>query len=92
MNKSDLVDAIANDTGATKVATSIFIDSFIDNIICALKNRESVALPGFGSLVVSPRAARTGRNPQTGAAIKIAASYAVRFKPGKKLKETVSGK
>ena len=92
MNKSDLVDAIASDTGATKAATLIFIDSFIDNIISALKKTESVTLPGFGSFAVSPRAARTGRNPQTGAAIKIEASYVVRFKPGKKLKETVSGK
>ncbi|MCX7090242.1 MAG: HU family DNA-binding protein [Legionellales bacterium] len=92
MNKSDLVDAIAGETGATKAATANFIDSFVENIISALKKGESVALPGFGTLEVRPRAARTGRNPQTGAEIKIAASHVVRFKPGKKLKETVAGK
>jgi DNA-binding protein HU-beta len=91
MNKSELIEAIANGLGATKADTSRFIDTFMDTVIDALKNGDKVELTGFGSWSTGNRSERMGRNPQTGAAIKIKASRVARFKAGKSLKEAVQG-
>lgn len=92
MNKAELIDAIAQELEVPKAAAGRFIDSFVHHIIKNLSKGESVVIPGLGSFVVSNRAARKGRNPQTGAEIKIAASRVARFRPAKKLKDSVSGK
>ena len=92
MNKTELVDELAHRAEITKVAASNNIDHLIAIIIEELSEGGEVALPGFGSFVVTPRAARLGRNPQTGEVINIAADRVVKFKPGKKLKESVSTK
>ena len=92
MNKTELVDELASCAEITKVAASNCIDHLILIIIEVLSKGGEVALPGFGSFVVANRAARQGRNPQTGAVIKIAADRVVKFKVGKKLKESVSTK
>lgn len=89
MNKSELVDAIANGSGLTKADTSRVLEMLVATVTDALKSGDSVVLPGFGTFVISNRSARTGRNPQTGAAIEIKASRVARFKPGKALKEAV---
>lgn len=90
MNKSELVDAIAKDTGLTKKDSEAALKSFIGNVSKALEKKESVQLIGFGTFSVGERAARTGRNPKTGAAIKIKASKLPKFKAGKALKDKVN--
>lgn len=90
MNKQDLVDSIASAADISKAAASRALDAVTSNIAEALKRGEDVALIGFGTFVVSARAARKGRNPQTGAPIQIAASKSVRFKVGKALKDQVN--
>ncbi|MDR2064395.1 MAG: HU family DNA-binding protein [Prevotellaceae bacterium] len=85
MNKAELIDAIATNADLTKVDSKKALDAFIDAVKAALKKGERVALVGFGSFAVSKRSARTGRNPRTGAAIKIAAKKVVKFKPGSEL-------
>ncbi len=90
MNKSDLIAAIANTAGLTKVDAGRALDATTGAITNALVSGDSVAITGFGSFLVRSRAARTGRNPQTGAAIQIAASKAAAFKAGKLLKESVN--
>ncbi|MCX7119394.1 MAG: HU family DNA-binding protein [Gammaproteobacteria bacterium] len=92
MNKTELVDALAGQAEITKVAAGKIIDDLTAIISAELSNGGEVALPGFGSFVVANRAARQGRNPQTGAVIKIAADRVVKFKVGKKLKDSVSTK
>lgn len=92
LSKSDLVDAIAKETGETKAAVARVIDSFQDVVTTTLKKGGSVALIGFGSFKVSKRAARTGRNPSTGEEIKIAASKVARFAPGASLKTALNAK
>jgi len=87
MNKGQLVDKIAEGADITKASASRALDSFIDTITTELATGGNVALVGFGTFKVSDRAARTGRNPQTGAAIQIAASKAPSFKAGKALKD-----
>jgi DNA-binding protein HU-beta len=89
MNKTELVDAIANKLGETKAETARFLDMCMTTITDALKDGDSVVLPGFGSFSTSNRSARTGRNPQTGKAIEIKASRVAKFKAGKSLKEAV---
>ncbi len=89
MNKSELVDVIADACGSTKVAANKFVDAFVSAVTHALKKGDSVVLPGFGSFAVGHRAARTGRNPQTGKTINIKASRVAKFRVGKNLKETV---
>lgn len=89
MNKSELVEAIANTSGETKAASSRVLDAFMQTITDALKSGDQVVLPGFGSFSIKNRAARTGRNPQTGAAIQIQASRSPAFKAGKSLKDAV---
>lgn len=89
MNKSELVDLIAKDAKVTKVAANEAVDSIIKSITAALKKGERVALVGFGTFSVSKRAARIGRNPQTGKEIKIAAKKVAKFKAGSDLAKAV---
>ena len=90
MNKSDLVSAIADNSVLSKSDTASALDATTSAISGALVSGDSVAITGFGSFLVRVRAARTGRNPQTGAAIQISASNAPAFKAGKLLKESVN--
>lgn len=89
MNKSELVEAIANGSGVTKTAASKVLEIFMTTVTDALKSGDQVVLPGFGSFSTGVRSARTGRNPQTGQAISIKASRVAKFKAGKTLKEAV---
>ncbi len=82
MNKSDLVDAIAADAGISKAAAKTALESVTNNVTKTLKKGGRVSLVGWGTWSVSKRAARTGRNPQTGAAIQIKAKNVVKFKAG----------
>ena len=90
MNKSDLIDAMASDAGITKAAAKKALESFLGNVQGSLKNGNRVSLVGFGSWSVSKRAAREGRNPQTGKTIKIAAKKVVKFKAGSELQSSVN--
>jgi DNA-binding protein HU-beta len=89
MNKAQLIDAIANDANLTKADAKRALDAFINATSSALKKGDRVALVGFGSFSVSKRNARTGRNPQTGKEIKIAAKNVVKFKAGSELSNNV---
>jgi len=90
VNKAELINAIAEEAGISKAAAGKAIDAMTGNITSALAKGNSVTLVGFGTFSVGDRAAREGRNPQTGATIKIAASKAAKFKAGKSLKEAVN--
>ncbi|CAA0159688.1 HU family DNA-binding protein [Tenacibaculum maritimum] len=90
MNKSDLIDAMAADAGISKAAAKAALDSLTNNITATLKKGDKVALVGWGTWSVSQRAARTGRNPQTGAEINIAAKNVVKFKAGAGLSDSVN--
>ncbi len=90
MNKSDLIDAMAADAGVTKAAAKKALESFLGNVQKSLKKGNRVSLVGFGSWSVSKRAAREGRNPQTGKTIKIAAKKVVKFKAGADLQKSVN--
>jgi len=87
MNKSDLIDKIAAGAGLTKVQAEKAVNSFIAETTAALKAGDKLTLVGFGTFSAVTRAARTGRNPQTGKAIKIAAKTNGKFTPGKALKD-----
>jgi DNA-binding protein HU-beta len=89
MNKQEVVAKIAKDTGITKTAAAGAVDSIIDGITRSLKKGNSVSFVGFGTFKVSNRKARTGRNPQTGAALKIPKRRVPRFTAGKALKQAV---
>lgn len=89
MNKGDLVSAMAEVTGMTKKDTTAAVDAFIEVVSETLEKGEDVALVGFGTFKVKERAARKGRNPQTGEEIDIPASNVVSFKVGKTLKDAV---
>jgi DNA-binding protein HU-beta len=89
MNKAELIEAIAGDAKMTKADAKRALDAFIGATSNALKKGDRVALVGFGSFSVTKRAARKGRNPQTGKEIKIAAKKVVKFKPGSDLATTV---
>ncbi len=89
MNKSELVEAIANGSGVTKAEASKVLEVFMATVTDVLKSGDQLVLPGFGSFSTGLRAARTGRNPQTGNAIEIKASRVAKFKAGKSLKEAV---
>ena len=89
MNKSELVDAIAEGADISKASAGRALDSAIEAITSALSNGDQVSLVGFGTYSVKHRAARTGRNPQTGSEIQIAASNVPSFKAGKALKDAV---
>ena len=90
MNKTDLIDAIAESADISKAAAARALDGFVGAVTDALKKGDQVSLVGFGSFAVRERAARTGRNPQTGATIKIKASKNPAFKAGKALKDAVN--
>jgi DNA-binding protein HU-beta len=92
MNKAELVEAIAKKTGGTKAAAEGTLDAFMDTVTGTLTKGESVALIGFGTFTVSKRAARRGRNPSTGAEIRIPASKVAKFSAGAKLKKSVNKK
>jgi DNA-binding protein HU-beta len=89
MNKQDLIAKIAKEADLSKTTASAAVDSFIDGITRALKKGDSITFVGFGTFKTSQRKARTARNPQTGAPIKIKARRVVRFTPGKALKTAV---
>lgn len=90
MTKAELVDKMAEDAGISKTAANAALNAFTGTITKALKKKDGkVTLVGFGTFSKVRRKARTGRNPQTGEAIKIKASNTVRFKPGKALKDAV---
>lgn len=90
MNKSDLVDAVAADTGLTKSDATKAVDALFNAITDALKKGDEVRLVGFGTFAVSERAARTGKNPRTGEQIQIGASKQPKFKAGKGLKDSLN--
>ena len=92
MNKTELVAAVAEKTGLTKKDAEAAVKAFTDVVSAQLKKGDKVQLVGFGTFEVSKRAAREGRNPQTGAVMKIPASKAPKFKPGKALKDLVNKK
>ena len=92
MNKLELVEHVANETETSKAAAAAAIDAVLDGITMALKNGDEVRLVGFGTFSVKKRAAGKGRNPATGAEIKIPASKSVRFKSGAALKAAVNKK
>jgi len=87
MNKAELVDAIAKEPGLTKKDAAAALNAFTGTVSKELKKGGSVQLIGFGTFEVGKRAARTGRNPQTGEAIKIKAAKTPKFKAGKALKD-----
>lgn len=90
MNKAELIDVVAVSADLSKADATRAIESMLDTITNALKAGDQVSLVGFGSFAVKDRAARTGRNPQTGASINIAASKAPVFKAGKALKDSLN--
>lgn len=90
VNKAELIDSIATSADIPKAAAGKALDAVIGSITNALKDGESVVLVGFGTFLVKERAARTGRNPQTGKPINIAAAKIPGFKPGKALKDAVN--
>lgn len=90
MNKSELIDRIADASDISKAAAARALDAMVGAIEDSLKDGESVSLVGFGTFLVRDRAPRTGRNPQTGATIQIAGAKVPAFKPGKALKEALN--
>lgn len=90
MNKTNLIDAMAEDAGVSKAAAKKALESFLSHVEGALSKGDRVSLVGFGSWSVSKRAAREGRNPQTGKTIKIAAKNVVKFKAGSDLQKAVN--
>ncbi len=89
-NKSDLIEAIAKSADISKAAAGRALDATIESIKKSLKKGELVSLVGFGTFYVSKRAARNGRNPRTGATIKIKAAKVPKFRAGKGLKDAVN--
>ncbi len=89
MTKGELVEKIAADTGLSKADAARALDSALENIKKALKKNQKVTLVGFGTFSVTKRKARKGRNPQTGETIKIPATKAPKFTPGKGLKDAI---
>jgi DNA-binding protein HU-beta len=85
MNKAELIAHLAEEAGITKTQANTALDSFVDAVTKTLKKGDKVTLVGFGTFSVSKRAARNGRNPQTGEVIKIKARKVARFKAGKEL-------
>ncbi len=90
MNKAELIDAIAAESGLSKADAGKALEAFTDSVTGALKEGERISLVGFGSFSVDRRDARTGRNPRTGEAIDIAAKNVVKFKPGASLSKSVN--
>jgi len=90
VNKAELVDVVARTAGLTKVASEKAVDGALDAIKGALKKGQSVTLVGFGTFRVGKRAARVGRNPQTGAEIRIKSARVPKFSAGKALKDELN--
>jgi len=90
MNKGDLINKIAEGADISKAQATDALNAVLDNISGALKDGDKVTLIGFGTFSISERKARTGRNPQTGETIQIAAKNVVKFKPGKELSDSVN--
>lgn len=90
MNKTELRDAVAEASGLSGADADRALNAVLDSITSALASGDKVTLPGFGTFETRDRAARQGRNPQTGESIEIAASTAPAFKPGAQLKQAVS--
>ena len=90
MNKSELIDHIAQKADISKAAAGRALEALIGGVKATLKKNNSVSLVGFGTFSVSKRAARTGRNPRTGAAIKIKSAKVPKFRPGKALKDALN--
>lgn len=90
MNKGTMIDQIAGKTGLTKKAVSDVLEGFMDAVMSSVKKGDSVTLTGFGTYKASKRQARTGRNPQTGATIKIPARTVPVFRAGKEFKSMVA--
>jgi DNA-binding protein HU-beta len=92
VNKGELVESIASRSGLDKRQAEGALNAFVDAVMDAVKGGDRVAILGFGSFTPRSRSARTGRNPQTGAPVKIAASKSVGFAPGAAFKTTLNGK
>jgi DNA-binding protein HU-beta len=90
MNRQELISKIAKDTGITKVSAAAAVDSFFDGLTRSLRKGQPITFVGFGTFKTAQRKARTARNPQTGAAIKIPKRRVVRFTAGKALKSAVN--
>ena len=90
MNKSELIEHIAHQADISKAAAARALEAVIGGVKATLKKNNSVSLVGFGTFSVSKRAARTGRNPRTGAAIKIKSAKVPKFRPGKALRDFVN--
>ena len=90
MNKTDLIDYIADSADLSKAASARAIEAMITAVTASLKKDDSVTLVGFGTFSVSKRAARAGRDPRTGEAIQIEAAVVPKFKPGKALKDALN--
>ena len=89
MNKGDLINKVADNAGLSKAQAGKALDSVLNTVVKSLKKGDKVTLVGFGTFSVTKRAARTGRNPQTGATIKIPAKKVVKFKAGKEFASAV---
>lgn len=90
MNKAELIDQMAASADISKASATRALDAMLDAVTDSLKQSEQVVLVGFGTFSVKERAARTGRNPQTGAPIQISAAKVPAFKPGKALKDSLN--
>ena len=90
MNKNDLIEVMARSTDISKNAAGCALDAFLNSVAKSLQKREDVVLVGFGSFTTSERAARMGRNPQTGEIMQIPAATVARFKAGKRLKNMLN--
>jgi len=89
MNKTELIEKIAKNTGQSKTAAAAAVDSMIEGIAKSLKKGDSITFVGFGTFSTSKRKARTARNPQTGEEVAVPKRRVARFKPGKALKDAV---
>jgi DNA-binding protein HU-beta len=92
MTKAELIDAVAETAGVSKADAERTVGAFFDTVVAKAIKGEKVAWPGFGSFSTTQRPARTGRNPQTGAPVAIAASTAMKFTASSTLKSTLNGK
>jgi DNA-binding protein HU-beta len=90
MNKADLVAAVAASADVSKAKAEEVINAFLDQVVSSAKSGDKVTWPGFGSFSISERAARTGRNPQTGEAVQVKASRALKFSASSKLKSDLN--
>lgn len=90
VNKTEIIESVAQVADISKSAATRAVNTILEGITNALRSGKTVSLPGFGSFYVKPRAARTGRNPQTGLPIEIAAANVPGFKAGKALKDAVN--